>query len=271
MPQPTLDNTVGAFFLGTVGSAFLYGFTTLQMYMYYHRWLRDSFIHKYSVGALWLLDSAHLALVIHAVYIYIAKHFGDLQNLETIIWSMKAQITINVVVVLLVQTLYTYRVWILGGYHHGILGYVVTVLLLAGFVVGTILAYKVCTAHLYSELEEIPWSINTSLATSTATDFLIAGAMCYYLRKSRSSHSEHMNSRISRLMQYTVSTGLFTSACSLSAMFCYILLPGNFIYLALQFFLTKVYVGSFFAMLNARQRTENGSSRHDLESSRGTQ
>ncbi|KAG5722999.1 hypothetical protein E4T56_gene16687, partial [Termitomyces sp. T112] len=32
-----------------------------------------------------------------------------------------------------------------------------------------------------------------------------------------------------------------------------------------------VYVGSFFAMLNARQRTENGSSRHDLESSRGTQ
>lgn len=32
-----------------------------------------------------------------------------------------------------------------------------------------------------------------------------------------------------------------------------------------------VYVGSFFAMLNARERSDNGSSRNDLESSRGTQ
>ena len=33
-----------------------------------------------------LLDSAHLAFVIHAVYLYIVKHFGDLKNLETLLW-----------------------------------------------------------------------------------------------------------------------------------------------------------------------------------------
>ncbi|KAG6809682.1 hypothetical protein H0H92_015157 [Tricholoma furcatifolium] len=183
---------------------------------------------------------------------------------------MKAQIIVNVVVVLLVQALYTYRVWILSGYHRGLVGYFVVALLLAGYVVGPILAYEISTIHYYADITRIAWSVNTSLATSTATDFVLAGAMCWYLLKSRSSHSDHLNTRISHLIQYTLGSGIFTSACSLSAMICYIVMPDTFIYLAVSFALTKLYVGSFLAMLNARQHSDNGSSRYDPESSKGT-
>jgi len=77
--------------------------------------------------------------------------------------------------------------------------------------------------------------------------------MCLYLWKSKGMVAR-LNSKISIVMQYTLSSGLLTSACSLSAMFSYLLLPDTFVYLALSFLLTKLYVGSFLAMLNARER-----------------
>jgi len=136
--------------------------------------------------------------------------------------------------------------------------------------IGIVLTYEMCAnftlamkppkflslsyaVHSFLDLDRIAWAINASLGTSTAIDFFIAGTMCYYLRQSKGLET-HLNSRISRLMQYTLGSGLFTSACSLSAMFSYILLPNTFIVLALEFLLTKLYVGSFLAMLNSRQR-----------------
>jgi len=116
-----------------------------------------------------------------------------------------------------------------------------------------VLAYYIYTVHSYFELEKISWIINSSFATATGIDFLITTAMCYYLWKSQTPASR-LNSRISTIIQYTLSTGLFTSACSLSALFCYILLPNTFVFLSLQFLLTKLYVASFLTMLNARKR-----------------
>ncbi|KAK7439518.1 hypothetical protein VKT23_017447 [Stygiomarasmius scandens] len=80
--------------------------------------------------------------------------------------------------------------------------------------------------------------------------------MCYYLKKSQGSE-QRLNSKISTVMQYTLSSGLLTSAVSLSTLFTYTLMPNNLIFLGLQFLLTKFYVGSFLAMLNARHRPSN--------------
>ncbi|KAG6836207.1 hypothetical protein H0H93_010319 [Arthromyces matolae] len=84
-----LNNTVGALFLGTVGSAFLYGFTSLQTYWYFHRWVRDPHVNKFAVALLWILDTLHLAFVIHAVYTYVATGFGNLPGLEKLLWYLR--------------------------------------------------------------------------------------------------------------------------------------------------------------------------------------
>ncbi|KAF8868475.1 hypothetical protein CPB84DRAFT_1807936 [Gymnopilus junonius] len=257
LADQTLDNTIGAILIGIVGAALVFGITTLQTYWYYHTYPNDALLHKCSVAVLWTLDAFHLALVVHAVYTYAVIGFGNWLRLLEITWSIKLQASINVVIVLIVHSLYAMRVWLLGGYHRGILGYIVALVVLGGFAIGIVLAYLIYTIRSYIELESISWAINAALATSTTIDFIIAGAMCYYLRKSKGSITR-LNSRISTVMQYTLSSGLFTSACSLSAMFCYILLPNTFIFLALEFLLTKLYVGSFIAMLNARERKRDG-------------
>ncbi|KAF9447782.1 hypothetical protein P691DRAFT_801836 [Macrolepiota fuliginosa MF-IS2] len=270
LQNATLDNTVGALFLGVLAAMFLFGITTLQMYWYYHLYPKDSQLHKYSVAILWSLDTLHLALTIHAVYTYIVNGFGNILGLEHISWSIKLQVSVNVVIILVVHSLYALRVWILGEYHRGGVGYLVAFVLVGGFVIGAVLAYQIYTIHTYAELGRISWVINSAFATATGIDFIITASMCYYLWKSQAPASR-LNSRISTIIQYTLSSGLLTSACSLSALFSYILLSNTFVFLGLQFILTKLYVASFLTMLNARKRTVTvGSSNTDDLNSENT-
>ncbi|EKM74781.1 hypothetical protein AGABI1DRAFT_132898 [Agaricus bisporus var. burnettii JB137-S8] len=248
----TLDNTVGALFTGVLAAVFLFGVTTLNMYWYYHLYPKDNLLHKWAVAVLWVLDTLHVALTIHAVYSYIVKGFGSLPGLEEVIWSIKLQVLVNVLIILLVHSLYALRVWILGEIHHGIVGYFVAFIVLGGFAIGIVLAYQTYTVDTFAEIGRISWIINSAFATATGIDFVITAAMFYYLWKSRIVASR-LDSRISTVMQYTLSSGLLTSACSLSALFCYILLPNTFVFLGLEFILTKLYVLSFLSLLNARQ------------------
>jgi len=157
------------------------------------------------------------------------------------------------VIILVVQSLYAYRVWLLGGYHHGVLGYLVAGVVLGGFGIGAVLAYETYTVNNWSDTGDIAWAVESSFAASTTIDVIISVAMCYYLRKSKGPQSR-LNSRISTLMQYTLSCGVFTSACSISCLFSFILMPNNLVFLALTYLLTRLYVNSFMAMMNARQR-----------------
>ncbi|KAF8994490.1 hypothetical protein BDQ17DRAFT_1366874 [Cyathus striatus] len=256
LQEMTIENTLGAVFLGLIGAAFLFGISTLQVCWYYHSYPQDLWMHKFSVGVLWTLDALHLSVITHAVYTYAVRGFGDLAGLETIIWSIKLQVLLNVIVVLMVHSLYAIRVWRLGGYHRGFLGYLVAFTVAGGSVIGIVVACRIFSLDSYNNLDHISWLIIAAFATATSIDFMIATAMCYYLRKSQGSITR-LHSRISTVMQYTLSTGLLTSACSLAAIFTYILLPNTSVFIGIEFLLTKLYVVSFFTMLNARKREDS--------------
>ncbi|RXW22279.1 hypothetical protein EST38_g3567 [Candolleomyces aberdarensis] len=272
--DPTLDNTIGAAYLGVVGAGFLFGITTLQLYRYFHSYSHDPLFQKAAVAILWILDAFHLFLTIHGVYRYVITGFGSLLGLQFIQWSIQLQVLVNVIVIVMVHSLYAKRLW--KRYHQGVLGYISQVsIVIAGFGasrskptiihsqltspfstlpgIGLFLAYKVFTVKRFIELDSIAWAITAALGTSTAIDFFIAAAMCWYLHKSRGAGAR-LNSRIALVMQYSLNTGLLTSACSLTAMFTYILMPNTFVFLGLEFMLTKFYVGSFLAMLNSREK-----------------
>jgi hypothetical protein len=154
----TLDNTLGAAFLAVVAASMyaqtcrcpavllnpfpgrLYGSTFAQTYMYYHNYPQDSVLNKCSVAILWyvtlyrlrrpgflpiyryrLLDTLHLALVVHAIYYYNVTEYGNPLALQFIPLSLKVralsipiassltsleqlQVLINVIIVLLVHS-----------------------------------------------------------------------------------------------------------------------------------------------------------------------
>ncbi|KAH6912262.1 hypothetical protein BKA70DRAFT_829806 [Coprinopsis sp. MPI-PUGE-AT-0042] len=255
----TLDNTVGAIFLGVIGAGFLFGVNTLQLGYYFHSFPNDIVLHKVSVALLWSLDAVHLALTMYASYTHVVTDFGNLQGLTRVHWSMQAQVTVMVIVIILVHCLYGQRIWKLSGYHRGFLGYITILALGAAAAVGIVLAYKVFTINSYAQLEQIRWALQAGFATATVIDFLITLAMVYYLHKSIGTGSRtKLNTRISVVIQYVMASGLLTSACSIAALVAFVVAPNNFAFLALEFLLTKFYVGSFLALLNARERTQSG-------------
>ncbi|KAF7329432.1 hypothetical protein MKEN_00205300 [Mycena kentingensis (nom. inval.)] len=272
---PTLDNTIGAIYLGVMFSCVLFGISALQVYLYYHFYPSDLRLYKVSVAVLSISDAIHAALTVSTGYHYGVRGFGNLQGLAFVVWDIKVNVALNVVIILLVQFLYAYRVWVLGGYHRGILGYIVAVVVLGGFAVGIVLAYHTFRVTAFVQLEDIAWAIYVCFSASTAIDIILSAAMCFYLGKSKGTERV-LNSRISTLMQYTLSCGVFTSLCSVACLLAFIIAPRNFIFLALTLIHTRrtstspglraptltrslhaVYTNSFMAMLNARPRHRN--------------
>jgi hypothetical protein len=250
--EVTLDNTIGAVLLGAMAACMLFGITNLQMYMYYQTYPNDSRFQKLSVAILWILDTLHLGLTIHAVYHYLVSSFGNVAAQDVIVWSFKLQIAVNVVIVLLVQSLYALRVWKLGHHFGRIWPVVVVAFVAGGYSIGIILAVKTYHVASFTGLNEMSWAIITSFATSTAIDIVLATVLCFYLNSSRSSFI-NTNYRILTIMKYVLASGFLTSACSLTALITYAVMPNNLIFLGIEFLLTKLYINSFVAMLNARR------------------
>ncbi|KAJ7493960.1 hypothetical protein FB451DRAFT_1215769 [Mycena latifolia] len=247
-----LGSTLGALFFGVVFSCMLFGVSSLQVYWYYHFYPDDGRLHKVSVGILWLLDATHLSLTIFSTYHYGVLGFGNFDGLQEVIWSNKLHIAVSTLMVLIVQGLYAYRVWMLSGYHNGVLGYLVAAVVLGGFAIGMVFVYETYTLSNWRDAPRVGWAVVASFTASTVIDILISVAMFHYLRQSKGM--ERLNSRISSLIQYTLTAGVFTSAFSLACLFTFIAMPDNLIFLALSYILTRLYVNSFIAMLNSRER-----------------
>ncbi|KAI5826400.1 hypothetical protein K523DRAFT_88339 [Schizophyllum commune Tattone D] len=255
-PEQSLDTMYGAPFIGVIIASFLFGVTSLQAYWYFHHYPRDPLKQKLSVGSLWLLDTAHTAATIHAVYYYMVKNFGNVTAAYHIVWSIQLQVAINVVIIVLVQSLYASRIWRLSGYHRGFLGYVAMATVLGGFGIGVVLAYEIYSIDTFIELNHVAWVVEASLSAATGIDAVLALAMCWHLKKSQGK-DQVLNSRISTIMQYTLSSGLLTSACSLAALAMFTVQRATLVYLGIEFLLTKLYAGSYFALLNARRRDDS--------------
>ncbi|EIN05147.1 hypothetical protein PUNSTDRAFT_55063 [Punctularia strigosozonata HHB-11173 SS5] len=257
----TMDNTFGATFIGLVASAILFGISNLQLYYYYNRYENDSRSLKAAVAFVWILDALILGFNCHAVYYYLVSNWGDPVALDNFIWSMKVQNFLTDIMLPTVQTLYAIRIYRLSGGRKFIPG-IVGVAVVAAWGVALAAGVQVAKIKTFSGVHDARWALYASFSTATAIDILLSTCMCYYLQMGKSMFKP-TNSMLNMLIFWVLSTGLLTSACSLAIVLIYAIMPNNLIYLGLDFLITKLYMNSFLAMLNARKsirkRAENSS------------
>ncbi|OJT15448.1 hypothetical protein TRAPUB_7993 [Trametes pubescens] len=156
----SLGGTLGVTFIGVCVSSMLYGVTCLQTFTYYRSpkaktdswllWSLVSFVAlrrlrgyltdcHVKVAALLAFDSAHQAVVIHAVYNYLVLDFANPFKVVSLVWSIPTEVVLNAILALILNGFLTFRLWKLSTRYHltGIAG----VLTLANF--GTNLAYAI--------------------------------------------------------------------------------------------------------------------------------
>ncbi|KZT68575.1 hypothetical protein DAEQUDRAFT_738629 [Daedalea quercina L-15889] len=272
-----LDNTYGAVLIGAFISAVLFGITNLQTFIYFRQYPSDRIWNKISVCWLWMLDAAHLALCIHMVYWYLVTNYTNPPALLGVVWSLKAQVMVDAIVIASVQTLYTARLWKLNAVGNNksafskFLPIAVSAIVVFG---GYASCYEIdfyeaqarfAALSLYpSDTNISQWVSYLPLGAATVIDVVIALSLCYLLERCRIASTSSIDSTITMLMVYTLNTGVITSVCSLIAVITMAALPTTFAVISVEFILTKhvldfhrftpVYVNSFLAMFNARNK-----------------
>ncbi|KAJ3576464.1 hypothetical protein NP233_g423 [Leucocoprinus birnbaumii] len=90
----------------------------------------------------------------------------------------------------------------------------------------------------------------------TATDFAIAGFLCYYVRK-RSEEIRDMRITsviVTQVIRYSVATTALTSLLIMMCLISYFVAPFTFVYLALNFSSGRTYANAVLVHLNARHK-----------------
>ncbi|KIM38423.1 hypothetical protein M413DRAFT_30246 [Hebeloma cylindrosporum] len=270
--MPILDNTIGAVFLGTSASSLLFGLAIVQTRLYYHNFPKDWTFQKVSVAVLMTLATSHLLFILHAVYFYLIVNFGRLAALESIVWSFKLQLLINhdgylsskLIRYESVETRETVL---------AILARSRCVHLAGGWAVGIFAMVNSYERKYFTDLDSMRRIIYAAPAIATSVDVILATALCYYLRRSRSAFVGGTNNKILIIMRYNAENNNGShSACSLSALITasedipsleafltghicslqYAIIPRTLVFAAIELLLPHLYVNSYLSMLNAR-------------------
>ncbi|KAG1778179.1 hypothetical protein EV702DRAFT_1097905 [Suillus placidus] len=158
----------------------------------------------------------------------------------------------DVLIVPTVHFSYVYRIWIVSKGRSRVLPVIITcivVVLSGGTSIPVMLAQYRCRA--FQDVVAIEWAAYLTLGSVTFVDILIASSLCYLLATSRTGFSS-TDSFITKLVGYIISTGYLTSVCSMIAVITCAVMPKNFVFISIEFIVTKLYVNSFMALMNAR-------------------
>ncbi|KAI1798239.1 hypothetical protein LXA43DRAFT_1088364 [Ganoderma leucocontextum] len=259
-----LDDTLGAVFLGTIATSCLYGITVVQTYIYYKRNASDPAYLQALVFLLWVLDSLHLALIVHAVYFYAVTNFSNILNLLVPTWSILSQIIVTGVSDLAVRGVFCHRVWKLSEQNFFLM-VAIAISSLTVFSGSIAFAVKGFSIPSFTRLSEISDILYLSLGSGVVADVLIAGSMCVLLAKRRTGFSR-TDSMVRVLMMYSINTGALTSLCALLTLLTYASMPDNFVFMAFYFVLPKLFLNSLLATLNARRPLRESNSGGDMVS-----
>ncbi|KIM85099.1 hypothetical protein PILCRDRAFT_817951 [Piloderma croceum F 1598] len=207
-----------------------------------------------------LLDAFQLGLVSHAVYFYLVSNYANPIELTHVVWSFRVSPRCQMVTIVTVQALYARRLWKLAqiggpGFKSKIVPWIVTLLVIAATGICIAVSKLIYTIKDFTQFDLIKWATFLGLITASVVDILIAASLCFTLRRLRTGMAK-TNSVLNSLMLYFLNTGVLTSLCSLSAVSLYAAYPHNFIFLAVEFPMTKLYVNAFIAMFNARHRLQ---------------
>ncbi|KAJ7179554.1 hypothetical protein C8R46DRAFT_643771 [Mycena filopes] len=233
--------TLGALLLGVLIASTAYGITVVQTYIYFERFPKDDPVNKITVWLLFLLETFHVAISWHMIYYYLIMNFGNLGTFAQLpLWSLSAIVTVTHVIEFIRQCFYARRAYFLSGR-----SFVTSaiILILGGIGAGFGIVVGVKLEHtIVANIHPAIFSPGvTSIVGQTSADMVITGTSIYYLKQGKRGHYAQTETLLDKLLLWTGSTGMLTSAISLAFLGAFIGAPDALVYLALDQILTRVY------------------------------
>ncbi|KAJ4467247.1 hypothetical protein J3R30DRAFT_3849561 [Lentinula aciculospora] len=258
-PDITIDNTLGALFVGFAVACCVYGILLSQIYTYLAHYPMDRPIYKFIVLLILTLETVDQVLIGQIYYHYGISNFSNplalIEGAQK--WSFILQQTLGSVVGTMVKIAFALRVPSVSQQNFWITG-LIMVLTLGGMSLSIVFTVKSQSVHHRFMLPDVFAVVQLrvygtiSLGVGVLTDIVTALSLCYFLNKLRTGYRQS-DSLVSTLIKYAINTGALTSVVSVTTVILYNIMPNNLIFIAVFFILSKLYAISFMATLNTRR------------------
>ncbi|KAI0792965.1 hypothetical protein BC629DRAFT_333041 [Irpex lacteus] len=229
--------SMGALLVGGLVSVFLTGIGMAQAYFYWRVYPKDRWRVKSIVAIIWAMDFVHTIFVCIADWYYLIHGFGE-PDYDYIPWSIGVTVTLTALVTFLSHCFFVHRIYVVskGRKVLPILLGLLSCFRLAAAMVSTVQMITIASYHGF--VTHYSWVFTMGLVSAAVLDVLITGALCYYLRQSKSGFVT-MNEIIDVLIRYTVETGMITCVAAIISLICWLVMPYNLIFLTMHFTICK--------------------------------
>ncbi|KAJ8495073.1 hypothetical protein ONZ51_g1913 [Trametes cubensis] len=252
----------------------LSGAVWMQVFLYVQLYPRDRLRIKLMVfsvcaspSTIRVLDTIHSAMAITANWQYLIMHFGDWTIIDNITCGFTMILFILRVVLIaflealitfLVHCFFTHRIHTLSRQNWYITAPLVA-LAAVRLISALISTSEMIRLGSYEQfVKRYDYVFTIGLSTAASLDVLIAGGLCYFLRRGRSGFTG-MDKIVDAITLYTIENGLLTCITTVVSLICWVSMPTNLIFLGLHFAISKLYANSLLATLNARKSLLNKS------------
>ncbi|KAF8204594.1 hypothetical protein BJ912DRAFT_1851 [Pholiota molesta] len=262
---------------GFVISLLFGGVTIVQAYIYFREARDHTFVKLMAAGIL-LLDFVDSALVAYSIYYYLIPRFGLVARLQTLPTELAVECLIATLITTVSQCFFVYQLVTakrLGKGNWSIIGAigVLTLLALAGGIACVVTMTIFSNGVLHDRNRTFVISFGASKGFGAAADIVATIAMCMFLNSVRTGMTK-TNSLLDALVRLTFSRGILVTVAQTLLLLTFYATPGSLAWVVFHINVPKLYVNTFFAMLNGRDRLK---AKHlgtsvklgDTESSRG--
>ncbi|KAI0644108.1 hypothetical protein C8Q79DRAFT_130130 [Trametes meyenii] len=227
-----------------------------QTFQYFRSYPNDRRLFKAWVLAVMFFETLHTSFSVHPCYYFLITNYDNPSALVKNIWSLNLLSPLQTAAMILSQSFYARRVYML---HRGfgLIVAVVTSLLMAaelGFSIAA--AVKPFQDTFTFDFAKFAWLITAINGCAIPTDVILTATLMYILLRAKTGF-KNTDSMLGTLIIYVINTGLLTGLVTITTLILSRLFPDRYYYIGLTVCGTKVYSNSFLAILNSRKFVSN--------------
>ncbi|KAJ7161875.1 hypothetical protein C8R43DRAFT_991680 [Mycena crocata] len=250
----TFADLFGPVFWGFCATLILCGVSILQGYLYFTRY-NDKLPVRFLATVMLLLDFVSMGMICQSMYYYMVPYYGSLAPLSAVTRELSVECLISAVITFISQMYFVYQLHMVQttGYRN-ILNILIVILGTIGLAGAT-----GCVALMFMRPHDIFMHRNSTFVVlagiakgfGAAADIVATIAMCIFL-KSADTGVTRTTSLLKSLMHLIVNRGLLVTFAQILLLIVFFAAPHRLYWLAVHINTTKLYVNTFFGMLNAR-------------------
>ncbi|KAF8889364.1 hypothetical protein BD779DRAFT_1521127, partial [Infundibulicybe gibba] len=247
------DDLLGSLLIAGLVATALWGITCAQTFTYFTQVNKDRPLFRKMIIFLWLLDTFDSILNGHILYFYLVTNYLNPLSISTPVWSVLLHIATTSASNYIIRSMFTLRVFRLSGGKIPITLWMMLISLtdlISGIII-TVKGFQL-SASGWLELDKFSIPVYISFAAGTTSDLSVAITLAYLLYRSRTG-IPRTDSLIKTLMMYSINTGMIVAIDAILCLITYIIMPHNFVFLGFYLLLSKLYLNSYLASLNARK------------------